>query len=374
MKKDLSALFERVSRNWGGRRGGLSANPPTPPAATGPAWPFKKLWTGFTWLWAKSWPTLKKVQDFCLKTFKKTGSTTKKIALWCMLPLLVLLAVKSIVPISAWFVKWSGELGLADWKTVWVLVGIVGFLVLARIIQGGIHLPSSTTIGRAGRFFGFLKHPDVWQKIGIWVVIEGLVLAIAYKFWFADGDALWTWIKEWWLILLPIHVVIGFIVFRKDSGHGSHGHDGGLIEVVKSWLVILILIGVFALIFVGVKRLSTPAVYFEPGVNTVSPSPQLEVSPTDIRMGTWEISVAPLQWSDWIEYFSTHKTSWRTKSPNAVILVQKGKRVGREIVPSPDPPQKFGPNDPTIWMSAGYAVKITGWTNTESIIISRSFK
>ena len=315
-----------------------------------------------------------------LKTFKEMGSTAKKILLWCvgiiLLPVLFILFL-ALIKITAWMIGPLIKIGgqVFDQNTNGILWAIVGVIILGILLQGKRWIPS-LHIGSAGTAAHRLLTPFQkisWRNFVIWMLVEWLVIAIVSKYWSVSGDALWAWTKNNWLWLLPAHLLLGFIVFRKSSGHagGGHGHVtlGTVFKGIRLWLIPVGVFLVLIQIATGLSRVMYP-IDPPPSAATVTPIPQID--PNTIRMGTWEEVVPIGEYSKWAISHDGYNTQGKLSAPAKYL---RGKLVGKEVVVYDMPLKWERPGIDKVYIAYGEAIRyFNEGTNDLKIKWSRAFK
>ncbi len=246
---------------------------------------------------------------------------------------------------------------------VQALMGAVFFLIVFAAFKPEWRAKINIKTPSLGGFGNSL----FWKKLVAWVAIEGLAVGIISRFWHISGDTLWAWTKEWFLIVIPLHILIGFVVFRKSSGHG--GSIGEMAKSVGS--LAMFAGGLFLCIQIGgcLGRMNNPD-FAPPSQATVTPIPQID--PNTIRMGTWKIAATPDQYTEWVVYYPGRSTAWKVVDRQSTVILQKGKLVGDKVVPSDSPPQKVRPTD-IVWTTPGEAGRFSGYTNTSTIEVTRGW-
>jgi hypothetical protein len=171
-------------------------------------------------------------------------------------------------------------------------------------------------------------------------------------------------------------LVAFFIYAGKPIGFGGKGKDLRLLPILGA-LALMTVIALFSIasyaLFINntneaVERremLQARALASAP----IQRDPRPIVLPEEIRMGSWQIVVPPGEWSEWIEFIRNKFTHYTISS---TALCQKGKRLGREIVATSEPPRAMTPSDN--WKhQKGEAIRFYSGAETLVVKITRSY-
>lgn len=242
---------------------------------------------------------------------------------------------------------------------------LLAILIILRRVMGKSLGP---TVGQATKW--------MWS---FWVVVAGMLLiaiASGIAIWFLKPEwvklewakTTWDWVIAHWQWVACIIVAVTIILWLALKKKGGQVSFKGLAKT-------LVPIAVVAWLFYVAYQTSSHVIRSDENKRMEvekSTPPGLPVDPNSVRMGTWDISATPDQYSEWVEYFVGRNTAWKIKDGRSAVMMHEGKLIDGKAIPTDRPPRKVVPTD-TVWTFPGLAARFTSVTGTVTIEVTRTW-